>query len=267
MEIQKVFSDMYNEERIYSVLMNEDELALFSEIQKEFNSKAAKERNNKYFESLGTDDVRGGKTGRVSYKNAKTGGFDFKLGPSSQEINRENAEIIRSRKINGKFNSSYRKTLKKSDFEEFKRLDEALMGRANKAKVIGVDTKVTSQELAKHRGRDIAKTLDSSNVKRVFEKNKNKLPGKKESIIDPLTIPLKERMTAEKKEIIRGKLKEKAEKAAQSQASIAKHAAQAKHLKNIRNIKRGAGVAAATIGTAGLAYGGKKIYDHYKKKE
>ena len=40
MEIQKVFSDMYDEERIYSVLMNEDEIALFSEIQKEFGFKS-----------------------------------------------------------------------------------------------------------------------------------------------------------------------------------------------------------------------------------
>ena len=32
MEIQKIFSDMYDEERIYSVLMNEDEIALFSDL-------------------------------------------------------------------------------------------------------------------------------------------------------------------------------------------------------------------------------------------
>ena len=38
MEIQEIFSDMYDEERIYSVLMNEDEIALFSEIQKEFSA-------------------------------------------------------------------------------------------------------------------------------------------------------------------------------------------------------------------------------------
>ena len=48
MEIQKIFSEIDTDERIYSVLMEEDELALFSEIQKEFNSKAAKERNNKW---------------------------------------------------------------------------------------------------------------------------------------------------------------------------------------------------------------------------
>ena len=36
MEIQKIFSEIDTDERIYSVLMSEDELALFSEIQKEF---------------------------------------------------------------------------------------------------------------------------------------------------------------------------------------------------------------------------------------
>lgn len=38
MEIMKIFSDSYDEERIYSVLMSEEELMLFSEIQKEFAS-------------------------------------------------------------------------------------------------------------------------------------------------------------------------------------------------------------------------------------
>ena len=36
MEIQKIFSDEFDDERYYSVLMNEEELVLFSEIQKEF---------------------------------------------------------------------------------------------------------------------------------------------------------------------------------------------------------------------------------------
>ena len=53
MEIQKIFSDMYDEERIYSVLMNEDEIALFSEIQKEFNSKAQKALRKKFDTEVG----------------------------------------------------------------------------------------------------------------------------------------------------------------------------------------------------------------------
>ena len=35
MEIQKIFSDQYDEERLYSVLMTEEELALFSEAMEE----------------------------------------------------------------------------------------------------------------------------------------------------------------------------------------------------------------------------------------
>lgn len=34
MEIQKVFSNVSNEERLYSILMSEDEMALYSEFQK-----------------------------------------------------------------------------------------------------------------------------------------------------------------------------------------------------------------------------------------
>ena len=36
MEIQKIFSEIDTNEKLYSVLMSEEELALFSEIQKEF---------------------------------------------------------------------------------------------------------------------------------------------------------------------------------------------------------------------------------------
>ena len=34
MEIQKIFSEINTDERLYSVLLSEDELALFSELQK-----------------------------------------------------------------------------------------------------------------------------------------------------------------------------------------------------------------------------------------
>ena len=48
----KVFSSFddygYEDERLYSILMNEDEIALFSEIQKEFNSKAQKALRKAY---------------------------------------------------------------------------------------------------------------------------------------------------------------------------------------------------------------------------
>ena len=43
MEIQKIFSNTEDEnEKLYSVLMTEDEVAFYSEFQKEFNSKSQK---------------------------------------------------------------------------------------------------------------------------------------------------------------------------------------------------------------------------------
>lgn len=39
MEIQKIFSEIDTDEKLYSVLMDEDELDLFSEIQREFSRK------------------------------------------------------------------------------------------------------------------------------------------------------------------------------------------------------------------------------------
>jgi hypothetical protein len=48
-KLQRFFSDNQDNERLYTVLMNDDELRLYGEFQKEFNSRAAKERNRKYF--------------------------------------------------------------------------------------------------------------------------------------------------------------------------------------------------------------------------
>lgn len=50
MEIQKIFSNVEDpEENLYSVLMSEEELSLFSEIQKEFNSKVQKKILDKFY--------------------------------------------------------------------------------------------------------------------------------------------------------------------------------------------------------------------------
>lgn len=64
MEITKIFSDNQDNERLYTVLMNDDELRLYGEFQKEFNSKAAKERNRKYFKSISKFDFDQGNLGK-----------------------------------------------------------------------------------------------------------------------------------------------------------------------------------------------------------
>lgn len=59
MEIQKIFSsyDGYEEERLYSILMSEEELVLFSELQKEFSG------TNKIAQEIVKGWEKSGKTG------------------------------------------------------------------------------------------------------------------------------------------------------------------------------------------------------------
>lgn len=61
MEIQKIFSDMYGEERLYSVLMTEDELALFSEVKENKNKRNRPElRHINSHRGLGRSIILGG---------------------------------------------------------------------------------------------------------------------------------------------------------------------------------------------------------------
>ena len=48
MEITKIFSELGGEEKLYSVSLDETEMILFSEFQKEFNSKAQKALRKKW---------------------------------------------------------------------------------------------------------------------------------------------------------------------------------------------------------------------------
>lgn len=70
-----------------------------------------------------------------------------------------------------------------------------------------------------------------------------------------------------RREYHESKLAAKHAKKAASEASIAKHAAKAKRLKVKKNLGKAGKVALGVGAGAGLAYGGKKIYDHYKNKK
>lgn len=57
MLVEKIFSEINGEEKLYSVKMNEDEMSLFSEFQKEFNSKSQKARRRKLEAGKGKDYI------------------------------------------------------------------------------------------------------------------------------------------------------------------------------------------------------------------
>ena len=49
MEIQKIFNELGGEEKLYSILLDQTEMILFSEFQKEFNRKAQKKILDKFY--------------------------------------------------------------------------------------------------------------------------------------------------------------------------------------------------------------------------
>ena len=110
MEIKRIHNEVNTEEKLYSVLMNEDELALFSEIQKEFNSKAAKERNAKFFEEKGKEFFK---------KLMKEGNLD------GEELS--NSITDAENTINGnRVNSKIKKLRKSWLASDYKKYDKAL---------------------------------------------------------------------------------------------------------------------------------------------
>ena len=74
MEIMKVFSDSYDEERIYSVLMNEEEMILFSEIQKEFGNRGLQDAllGSHVGHTMGLDGTKTVYTNRETSLNGST---------------------------------------------------------------------------------------------------------------------------------------------------------------------------------------------------
>ena len=81
MEVMKIFSDIEGEEKLYSVLLDEEELYLFSETQKEFTGaikKANKLRKRAWLEkqSAGGFLGIGKKSGKEAIKQARKDLFD-----------------------------------------------------------------------------------------------------------------------------------------------------------------------------------------------
>lgn len=60
MEITKIFSELGGEEKLYSISLDETEMTLFSEFQKEFNSKSQKALKRKWEASEGKNYLKPG---------------------------------------------------------------------------------------------------------------------------------------------------------------------------------------------------------------
>ncbi len=69
MEIQKIYSEVNTDERLYSVLLSEDELALFSEIQKSYSLRSISGYGTGYIVGGLVGDSIGGKIGSRFKRN------------------------------------------------------------------------------------------------------------------------------------------------------------------------------------------------------
>ena len=196
----KIFSNNQDNERLYTVLMNEDELRLYSEFQKEFNSKAAKERNKKFLKNI---------SDRETKNDLYTGKFI--------ELSDEKAK-----KSANKYNKSK-------------------LGKYNKWSP--EDVKINRRRL-----------------------NNNYLVNSE--VNDPMFMKQEGNIFHNKRTIIENRQrKAKNEKLKKFQESITKHSEKADKLRKLkykRQIARK--IALGTAAGIGLAYGGKKLYDHYKKE-
>lgn len=203
MEIQKIFSNTENEEEnLYSVLMTEDEVVLFSEFQKEFNSKAQKALRRKF-------DTEVGK----SFNPKSNSGVALRFG---------------------------RKTLRGENYHSGVHRD--------------VTGKIVGNGADKYYGNGINDLISRRGRGSRLTTNKTAVGRKSESQFY--------RATKMKPESL--KAHEMHNKAAEN---LVKHYKQLYPSKSVENLKKAGKIAAATVGTAGLIYGAKKLHDKKKKEE
>ena len=91
MLIEKIFSEINGEEKLYSVKMNEDEMFLFSEFQKEFNSKSQKKLRRCHDYKVGQARID-----RINPEGAETAFIYGKASYPGENIKRVYAECLQN---------------------------------------------------------------------------------------------------------------------------------------------------------------------------
>ena len=249
MEIQKIFSNVEDpEENLYSVLLDDTEIELFSEFQKEYARKDYEGLTNSEKEILRKKRGSYAKSLKKTYDKLKKGSNELDYGSfnTAEATGDFSGGGVRTR-IEVKTPKNGRKA------EAFQRAHDsavtnALLEESKKAKEImrkesfkpNHNYNVVFGGIGNDNGRydNINKDIDS-HVGRFHR--------------DKINENLKARTEAYK-----------IKKAEKVQASIAKHAEKAKSLRKLRNIKRGAAGVAIGAGALGVGYGIKKALE---KKE
>ena len=258
MEIQKIFSNIEDpEENLYSVLLDETEVILFSEFQKEYARKDYEGLTNSEKEILRKKRGAYAKSLKKTYDDLKKGSNELDYG--SFETATAKGDFsgggVRTRiEVNTSKNGRKAEAFQKAHDSA---VTDALLGESKKAKEImrkesfkpGHDQNVETGRFGNFRGRNRNSFKDSQSEVGHYNKNYK------------INEDLKARTEAYKIK----KAEKAAERAAKSQASIAKHAEKAKSLRKLKNIKRGVAGVAIGAGTLGVGYGIKKALEKKKK--
>ena len=252
MEIQKIFSEDNGDEKLYSVLLDDIELELFSEFQKEYarrdyegltnsEKEILRKKRGSYAKSLKKtyDDLKKG-SNELDYgsSNTATATGDFSGGGVRTRIKVETSKDGRKA---GAFQKAHDSAVTNALLEESKKAKEIMRKESFKPHH---DIDAVNGKIGNWLGRSRQNIKDADS--RVGNYRRSGINKDLEARTEAYKIK---------------KAEKAAERAAQSQASIAKHAEKAKSLRKIRNIKRGAAGVAIGAGTLGVGYGVKKALE------
>ena len=272
MEIQKIFSNIEDpEENLYSVLLDDTEIELVSEFQKEYARKD--------YEGLDQEGKKALKKRRDSYAKAlkenyrKTQKDINKLGEEFKSKDRTNGiyGLASNKEINTKLTTSGGGVKTNTQVHTRKGFLDSTDSFVKQHKKGVTDYMLKGSSEAKDimRNEELAKSRDRAKLGQIVGDRRKRSKDSSRKIEEAalkengISKELKQRTEAYKIK----KAEKAAERAAQSQASIAKHAEKAKELKNLKNKRIVGKTALGAAAGIGLAYGGKKLYDHYKKND
>lgn len=243
MEITKIFSELGGDEKLYSISLDETEMILFSEFQKEFNSKTQKRLRRYHDYKVGQARID-----RINPEGAETA---FIHGMASYPG--ENIKRVYREGDNWHF---------KSELRDGVSIEKAKMLENNAAKMRESDPKRWTFHKGLVAGRDeLHNTTGYSNdLSNVNHRINARGLGEDKEALEAAKEELRKRKQ-------NGWKSNASKRPSPSSAPIKSTATASKAAtKNSSKLLKKVGIGgAAVLGTAGLAYAGKKLYDKNKK--
>ena len=243
MEITKIFSELGGEEKLYSISLDETEMILFSEFQKEFNSKAQKALRHKVEMQQGKEIIERNSNGFVPedkrfYKKVARDSNKASVIKERLELDPAGKQLTKSEILHSSINN---KGLRNGSLASGDRLVNGdTSERINRGRGI-------KKNLMKGKTYDHTKTGAES-----IAKNKNIMKSfKTEDQLKTIENNLKAKENKKFYDKLKKETKQKVEN----------------NLKKTKNIKKIAGKTALGVaGVTGAAIIGKKLYDKKKKE-